>query len=55
MTRQEWLLKRHVELDNQIKSLEAEREVTRNFNHKSLLIQLKKQKLMLKTELNLLS
>lgn len=52
MTRIEWLTKKHHELEAQVESLEHEREHNRDFDHKTLLQDLKKQKLAVKTELN---
>lgn len=51
MTRAEWLKKKHMQLDSQIQMLEKEREINRETYHKSLLVELKKQKLAVKTEL----
>jgi len=51
MTRIEWLKSKHTELDNRINILEQERNITRDFNHKALVIDLKKQKLAIKTEI----
>ncbi len=51
MTRIEWLTKRHRELDAQVVQLEAEREHNRSAEHKALLVDLKKQRLAVKTEL----
>lgn len=52
MTRAEWLLKKHSELDLQIQQLELERKHIRSTEHKALLVDLKKQKLAIKTELH---
>ena len=51
MTRIEWLTKRHRELDAQVVQLEAEREYNRTAEHKALLVDLKKQRLAAKTEI----
>ncbi len=51
MTRKEWLIKRHRELDAQVTQLEYERLTNRSAEHKALLTYLKKQRLALKTEL----
>jgi len=51
MTRIEWLTKRHRELDAQVVQLEAEREHNRTAEHKALLVDLKKQRLAAKTEI----
>ena len=51
MTRIEWLKSKHTELDNRINILEQERYITRDFDHKTLVIDLKKQKLAIKTEI----
>ena len=51
MTRIEWLNKKHKELDSQVAMLEAEREHNRSPEHKALLVDLKKRKLALKTEM----
>jgi uncharacterized protein YdcH (DUF465 family) len=51
MTRSEWLTKRHRELDAQVEQLEVERKHNRSAEHKALLVDLKKQRLALKTEL----
>ena len=45
------LQKRYDKLSEQIIKLEKERMLNRDFNHKTLLISLKKQKLKIKTEL----
>lgn len=51
MTRQEWLLKRHREVDAQIAELENQRERIRSAEHKAVLTDLKKQRLALREEL----
>jgi len=51
MTRIEWLSKRHRELDVQVTELEQEREHIRSAEHKALLVDLKKQRLAVKTEM----
>ena len=51
MTRQEWLVKRHRELDAQIAELEHQRELIRAPEHKAVLTNLKKQRPALKEEL----
>lgn len=55
MTRKEWLIKEHKNVDFQIQELERERESNRSFDHKTLLVNLKKKKLKLKTELHSIS
>jgi uncharacterized protein YdcH (DUF465 family) len=52
MTRLEWLARRHRELDEQVSELERERERIRSAEHKALLVNLKKQRLAVRTELN---
>lgn len=51
MTRLEWLQKRHRELDAQVSELEAQRTTIRNTEHKAMLVDLKKQRLAVKTEI----
>lgn len=51
MTRKEWLSKKHRELDYQVSQLEAERSLNRDVVHKSLLVDLKKQRLAVRTEI----
>lgn len=51
MTRKEWLTKEHRNIDSQIQQLEKERESNRSYEHKALLVSLKKRKLEVKTEL----
>jgi uncharacterized protein YdcH (DUF465 family) len=51
MTRKEWLSKKHRELDYQVSQLEAERNLNRDVVHKSLLVDLKKQRLAVRTEI----
>jgi uncharacterized protein YdcH (DUF465 family) len=51
MTRKEWLSKKHRELDYQVSQLEAERNLNRDVVHKALLVDLKKQRLAVRTEI----
>lgn len=51
MTRREWLVKQHRELDILVTQLEQEREHDRSTRHKALLVATKKQRLAVKTEL----
>jgi uncharacterized protein YdcH (DUF465 family) len=51
MTRQEWLIKQHRELDARITELENQRERIRNAEHKAVLVDMKKQRLLIKEEL----
>ncbi len=51
MTRIEWLTKRHREIDAQVAQIEQEREHNRTAEHKALLVDLKKQRLAVKTEM----
>ena len=51
MTRKEWLSKKHRELDYQLSQLEAERNLNRDVVHKALLVDLKKQRLAVRTEI----
>jgi uncharacterized protein YdcH (DUF465 family) len=51
MTRNDWLIKKHRELDAQITELENQRERIRTAEHKAVLVDLKKQRLALKQEL----
>jgi uncharacterized protein YdcH (DUF465 family) len=51
MTRLEWLAKRHRELDEQVTEIEQERNFIRSAEHKALLLDLKKQRLAVRTEL----
>lgn len=53
MTRVEWLTKKHNDLHKQVDYLEQERTSNRSAEHKALLRELKKQKLQIKTELEL--
>lgn len=53
MTRQDWLKNQHSKLHKQVEDLETEREHTRSAEHKALLQYLKKEKLRIKTELEL--
>ena len=55
MTRLDWLKKKHKELDTSIVALENQRTVIRSAEHKATLLDLKKQKLAVKTELEELS
>jgi hypothetical protein len=52
MTRVEWLVKKHSELDLLVTQLESERLHNRSSEHKALLQLKKKEKLATKTELN---
>ena len=54
MTRIEWLEKKHKELDELVEQLEKERETNRSFEHKSLLVKAKSDKLAIKDEIQLL-
>lgn len=54
MTRIEWLENKHKELSELVEQLEQERESNRSFEHKSLLIKAKSDKLALKDEIELL-
>ena len=51
MTRQEWLTKQHRELDARITELENQRERIRSAEHKAVLVDMKKQRLLIKEEL----
>lgn len=51
MTRLQWLRKRHRELDAQVEELEQQRESIRSAEHKATLVDLKKQRLAVKTEI----
>jgi hypothetical protein len=51
MTRKEWLSKKHRELDYQVSQLEVERNLNRDVVHKALLVDLKKQRLAVRTEI----
>lgn len=51
MTRLEWLKKRHRELDEQVNELENQRNFIRSAEHKAMLVDLKKQRLSIKTEM----
>lgn len=53
MTRVEWLQKKHREIDVSVRALESQREKIRSTEHKLALQDLKKQKLAIKTELEL--
>lgn len=53
MTRVEWLKKKHTELDKTVQELENQRSIIRSAEHKAVLQDLKKQKLAIKTELEL--
>lgn len=53
MTRVEWLKKKHTEIDTSVKALESQRDKIRNAEHKAALQDLKKQKLAIKTELEI--
>ena len=50
MKRLDWLDSKHKELSAQILELEKEREVNRSAEHKALLVDLKKQRLLVKEE-----
>jgi hypothetical protein len=52
MTRLDWLKTRHAKLEREIAHLETERNHIRSYDHKSLLNMKKKEKLLIKTELN---
>lgn len=54
MTRVEWLKKKHSEVDKTIQELEDQRKVIRSAEHKATLVDLKKMKLAIKTELEML-
>ena len=51
MTRTEWLTDKHRELDTTINTLENQRDVLWSDRHRATLQDLKKQKLVIKTEL----
>jgi uncharacterized protein YdcH (DUF465 family) len=53
MTRQDWLTNKHRELDTTITSLENQRDVLWSDRHRATLQDLKKQKLVIKTELEI--
>ena len=53
MTRAEWLSKRHRELDTTIATLEEQKDVLWSDRHRATLQDLKKQKLVIKTELEI--
>jgi len=53
MTRSEWLSNKHRELDNTITTLESQRDVLWSDRHRATLQDLKKQKLVIKTELEI--
>jgi len=53
MTRSEWLNNKHRELDNTITTLENQRDVLWSDRHRATLQDLKKQKLVIKTELEI--
>lgn len=55
MTRLEWLEAKHRDLDKRVTELENQRELERSFTHKTLLIDLKKQRLQVMTEISTLS
>jgi len=54
MNRIDWLKKKHTEIDKTVQDLESQRDVIRSAEHKAVLQDLKKQKLAVKTELELL-
>lgn len=51
MTRKEWLQNKHRELDQHVTQLEQERVWNRSAEHKALLVDIKKQRLAVKTEI----
>jgi len=53
MTRTEWLTKKHRELDTTINTLENQKDSIWSDKHRSMLQDLKKQKLVIKTELEI--
>ncbi|NDC22297.1 DUF465 domain-containing protein [bacterium] len=53
MTRTEWLAKKHRELDNTITTLEDQKDALWSDKHRAMLQDLKKQKLVIKTELEI--
>lgn len=53
MTRIEWLKKKHSEIDANVQALETQRNKIRSSEHKAVLQDLKKQKLAIKTELEI--
>lgn len=53
MTRTEWLAKKHRELDNTIITLEDQKDAPWSDKHRAMLQDLKKQKLVIKTELEI--
>jgi uncharacterized protein YdcH (DUF465 family) len=53
MTRIDWLKKKHSEIDANVQALEHQRSKIRSPEHKAVLQDLKKQKLAIKTELEL--
>jgi uncharacterized protein YdcH (DUF465 family) len=53
MTRNEWLSNKHRELDDTITTLENQRDVLWSDRHRATLQYLKKQKLVIKTELEI--
>lgn len=53
MTRNEWLASKHRELDTTITTLENQKYTLWSEKHKTLLQDLKKQKLAIKTELEI--
>ena len=53
MTRSEWLTKKHRELDTTINTLESQKDAIWSDKHRAMLQDLKKQKLVIKTELEI--
>ena len=51
MDRATWLRKKATELDSLISTIEDQRSHERSFEHKATLVDLKKQRLAIKTEL----
>jgi uncharacterized protein YdcH (DUF465 family) len=51
MTRLDWLRKKHRELDAAVEELESQRSVIRSAEHKAVLVDLKKQRLAIRTEM----
>jgi uncharacterized protein YdcH (DUF465 family) len=55
MTRITWLKNKHAEIDAKVLEIEKQREHERSFEHKAMLVDLKKQKLIIKQEIQTLS
>lgn len=53
MNRIDWLKKKHAEIDKIVQDLEDQRITIRSMEHKAVLQDLKKQKLAIKTELEI--